>query len=128
MSEQPFINRRELRRFKVKDGSLAVIKGESSIMTASIIDINMKGLALQYMPDAEICSAATHKLDILYNADNDFFLTDLPLESISERETICSKLYGMRPVKRYGVKFGKLTPAQVSQLDYFIRHYTKNEG
>lgn len=125
MSEQHLMNGRKSKRFRVKDGNLAVIKGDS-IMTALIIDINMKGLALQYMKNCEICPAEAHKLDIFSTAD-DFFLTDLPFERASELETTCNKPFCDRPVQRCGIKFGKLTPDQVSQLNYFIKHHTENE-
>lgn len=125
MSEQHVTDSREFRRFRVKDGNLAVIRGDS-IMTAPIIDINMKGLALHYMKNCEICPAEAHKLDI-FSAAADFFLTDLPFEMASESETTCNKPHCVNPMQRCGIKFGELSPDQISQLNYFIKHHTENE-
>lgn len=122
MSEQRLTNDRKFKRYSAKDGSLAIIKGDL-IVTASIIDINMEGLALQYERDYEIYPAETSKLDI-YVAADDFFLTDLPFENVSELKTTCSKPYCPNSVKRCSIKFGKLMPDQETQLKYFIKHHT----
>ena len=105
--------RRTHERLKAKSGTCSV---ESKIESKAgeIIDISMGGLAFSYV-DRGDWSDESFDQGMLFG-ENDLCLEDLPLKIISD----CAINSGLSIIRRCGVKFGELTPKQISQLEYFI--------
>jgi hypothetical protein len=120
------VENRKFKRFKVKDLSFALLKSASYEELGEIIDISKEGLALQ-------CLIGEHRikesveLDIIL-AGNGFHIKKMPCKTTSDFE-ITNKIYfSSLKMRRYGIKFGELDDHQISELDYFIKHYTIGEA
>lgn len=83
-------------------------------LTGEIIDISMGGLAFSYLERAEWDGESFDHGILL--GENDLCIEDLPLKVISD----CAINSGISIIRRCGVKFGKLTPKQIAQLEYYI--------
>jgi len=101
--------RRRHQRFQVKSGSIS-FNGKS----AEIIDISMGGLAFSYL-ESDAWSFDNFDRGMLLG-EKELCLEDIPLKVISD----CAINSGLSIVRRCGVKFEKLTPRQLAQLEYFI--------
>ncbi|MBU0481192.1 MAG: PilZ domain-containing protein [Proteobacteria bacterium] len=101
--------RREHKRFRAKSGTCAV---ESK--AGEIIDISMGGLAFSYVDHGDWTDESFDR-GMLFG-EKDLCVEDLPLKIISD----CAINSGLSIIRRCGVKFGELTPKQLSQLEYFI--------
>ena len=102
--------RRAQKRFPV-NGYLMVA---GNVFGGPIKDISAGGFAF-YTAQAEKCVTET-SIDSGTIIGDDFYLTGLPIECISESVSE----HGRYSIKRHGVKFGPLTSAQLLQLDDFI--------
>ncbi|MEN8142964.1 MAG: PilZ domain-containing protein [Thermodesulfobacteriota bacterium] len=114
--KKDFIERRKHKRYKVKKGSCQVdSKTESKSQKAGeIIDISMGGLAFSYLEDGEWTDESFDQGMLL--GEKDLCVEDLPLKVISD----CAINTGITITRRCGMQFGKLTPKQISQLEYYI--------
>ncbi len=65
----------------------------------------------------------TFRLDIVFGADNEFRLTDIPYRVVSDRISTDRRRDSAMVVKRRGIEFGKLTPEQRRKLKYFINNH-----
>ncbi len=101
--------RRKHERYKAKSGTCTV---ESK--AGEIIDISMGGLAFSYVDRGDWTDESLDT-GMLFGED-DLCVEDLPLKIISD----CAINSGLSIIRRCGVKFGELTPKQLSQLEYFI--------
>ncbi len=101
--------RRQDQRFKVKSGTF---KSESK--SGDIVDISMGGLSFSYVDSAN-WTDETFDCGMLMG-ENDLCLEDIPLKIISD----CAINRGLSITRRCGVKFEKLTPKQMAQLEYYI--------
>ncbi len=82
--------------------------------TGEIIDISMGGLAFSYL-EREDWDGDSFDRGMLLGED-DLCIEDLPLKVISD----CAINSGISIIRRCGVQFGRLTPKQMAQLEYFI--------
>lgn len=117
--------RRQVKRFAVPDNAFAVLHSNSIIVT-SLIDINMDGLAFEYMIDSDDQIENARELDIFCADDDiyDFHLQNVPFEITSqEAVSVADHVVPLKKM-RYGVKFGKLNREQLSRLQHFVRNYT----
>lgn len=96
-------------RHQVKSGTIT-----ANNRTGEIIDISMGGLAFSYV-EREEWDGVTFDFGMLMG-ERDLCIEDLPLKVISD----CAINSGISIIRRCGVQFGKLTPKQVAQLEYFI--------
>jgi hypothetical protein len=120
---KPEDDRRQLQRFRVQDGAF-VILSPSDAGVGRLIDISMDGLSFDYVTTQEPSSEPT-ALEILVS-DSAFRLYNVPCKIISDFETF--QIPEARSHKRRcGLQFGELTQSQISQLEYFIQHYTIRE-
>jgi hypothetical protein len=101
--------RRQHQRFKVKSGTF-----ESESRSGDIIDISMSGLAFSYI-DSGNWTDDSFDCGMLMG-EKDLCLEEIPLKIISD----CAINSGLSITRRCGVKFEKLTPKQLAQLEYFI--------
>ena len=131
-------SRRTHRRFKVKDGTFAVLLQNSSKL-AEIIDISMTGFAFRYSDSAFIDNDRDgraflyqdrqQQLDHLasfdiFLVDSGIYLDRIPCKIVSHIE-IDGLAPNSIPMKRCGIAFEKLLPEQISDLEYFIRNCTQ---
>lgn len=93
----------------MKSGSIAF-----SDKSGEIIDISMGGLAFSYV-DRDDWSFESCDRGMLLG-EKELCLDDIPLKVISD----CAINSGLSIIRRCGVKFEKLTPKQLAQLEYFI--------
>jgi len=115
-------DRRNHKRFRVKEGALAFL----GTMPGTIVDISEGGMAIHYVvleqePDRRF------RLDIFF-AEDDFYLSDVPSEMVSDEQAPPVSPFTSVQVKRLGIRFGELDDAQRARLKYFILHNTVAEA
>ncbi len=128
ITKKHFVERRRMKRFKVKEGTFAEFHkprlfklGKSRIIKSiPIIDISLKGLAFQYT-DRNMWSPNFNELSISRIAD-EVKIDKVPYKAVSDYSI--SNVANSTFLRRCSVKFGELTPAQKSQLNHFIQNHT----
>lgn len=103
------LERRKHKRYKAKSGT---VKTESK--SGDIIDISMGGLSFSYV-DSDNWTDEEFDCGMLMG-ERDLGLEDIPMKIISD----CAINSGLSITRRCGVKFEKLTPKQMAQLEYYI--------
>lgn len=116
-------DRRKDKRFRLPEGSMVAFRPGYSKL-GRIIDIGAGGLGLIYIHSQELPKVSS-ELDI-FVAIGDFYLYHVPFETIWDFETDATRFSSLRK-KRSGLKFGQLTQAQISGLEYFIENHTTGE-
>ena len=96
-------------RHPVKAGTIT-----TNNQTGEIIDISMGGLAFSYVDRGDWTGESFDRGMLL--GERDLCIEDVPLKVISD----CAINSGLSIIRRCGVQFGKLTPKQMAQLEYFI--------
>ena len=123
-----FAELRKQNRFKLREGIIVAFQkprlfnlGRPRIVkTASIIDINRRGLAFQYMSH-KMWPAEFNKLSILQITD-EIEIDNVPYEVVSD-----FKAYNFtksKPIRKCGVKFGELTLNQTILLNHLLLSYS----
>ena len=123
-----FAELRKQNRFKLREGIIVAFQkprlfslGRPRIVkTASIIDINRRGLAFQYMSH-KMWPADFNKLSILQTID-EIEIDNVPYEVVSDFKA-CN-LTKSKPTRKCGVKFGELTLNQTILLNHLLLDYT----
>lgn len=105
--------RRKHERFNVKSGTF-----KSKSKSGDIVDISMGGLSFSYVDDNEWSDESFERGMLL--GEKDLCLEDIPMKIISD----CAINSGFSITRRCGVKFEKLTPKQLAQLEYYIWNNT----
>lgn len=116
------IERRKHRRFRVQNGSFAVLS-PSDTKVGRLMDISISGLAFHYVGVKERMIEST-QLSI-FSGDCSFYLYRVPCKTICDLRPYPSS--GPISVRRCSVQFGELTENQMSRLKRFIRDYTTGE-
>ena len=116
------VERRQNRRFQVKDKCFAVINPDP-VKLVPIIDISLGGLGF-YLSDSPGGLNRTSRLEIMV-ADCSFYLEKLPFSVVSNARAFPNRSTSLLDGRRYGLKFGHLQPNQKSRLKYFIRTYAE---
>ena len=109
----------------LKEGTIAML-GFPVAQMGSVLDVGLGGIAVQYI---ENCSKPkdSNELDILYTGKL-FYLNKIPYQTVSDvaiKDDLAPN--GLFSIRRRGIKFGKLTPIQKSQLEYFIKDCAQGE-
>lgn len=113
--EDIFVERRKHKRFPIKENAFAVLRfTPSSTKIGRIIDISMGGMAIEY-ENSEEWEDTPKELSILFG-DDDFYLEKINFETVSDNFIS----YSFTETRRRGIKFGKLSDNQSSQLKNFI--------
>ncbi len=120
-----FVERREYKRFLVKEGTYAVLQPDFP-MPCRVVDISQAGLAFYY-DSADTMSNQALTLDVLFEEER-FSLRKIPYRIISDIVPPSELSAGPAKVRRCGVEFGKLFRAQKTLLDCFIRNHTRGEN
>jgi hypothetical protein len=115
---------RKHKRFQVPPG-VFVGFGPHVNKVGQMIDLSLGGLAFRYIGSKE--SQNGSHLDI-FMADNDFYLGSIPFKTVSDFEIVQTTPSSSMTMRRSGVRFGKLTSKQRSELEYFLQHHTLGEA
>jgi hypothetical protein len=123
-----FAELRKQNRFKIREGIIVAFQkprlfnlGRPRIAkTASITDINRRGLAFQYMSH-KMWPADFNKLSILQTTD-EIEIDNVPYEVVSDFKA--SNFTKSNPIRKCGVKFGELTLNQTILLNHLLLGYT----
>jgi len=128
------------RRFRVKDGTFAVLFHDSSKL-GHVIDISIDGFSFCFSDNPFIDSDRDGKallysggLDLpqgfsefdIFLVDSGIYLDRMPCKIISKFEIDEGNNSASFAMKRCCIQFDELAPEQVSDLAYFIEHCTEN--
>jgi len=116
------LERRKSKRFRLPTSSFAGL-GPYFGKVGGILDVSMGGLAFSYIGIEEPNDSLY--LDV-FLIDHDFYLRRVPFVTISDIPIVPDVRQDMT-LRRRGVRFGKLTPQQKSQLDHLIQNYAIGE-
>ena len=114
------LERRKYKRFKVKEGTFAVLRAPVT-KVGQIIDISRGGLAFSHMANGE-ASNGLFQLDIVI-IDKGFRLNKVPIKTVSDVEIVKKIPFSSTTMRRLSVQFGELKSSHISQLTYFFQHY-----
>ena len=123
-----FAELRKQNRFNIREGIIVAFQkpllfnlGKPSIVkTASIIDINRRGLAFQYISH-KMWPADFNKLSIL-QINDEIEIDNVPYKVVSDFKS-CN-FTKSKPIRKCGVKFGELTLNQSILLNHLLLGYT----
>jgi hypothetical protein len=124
MTREEKIERRKYTRFRAKDGAFIEVRSHRGRL-GEVIDIGKGGLAFRYI-DIGDRPKGSFELDILLK-ETGFRLEKVPVETISDLKTSKYFPYSSTKTRRQGVRFGELTPNQLSKLEDFIKNHTTGE-
>ncbi|MFC1811461.1 hypothetical protein ACFL03_02090 [Thermodesulfobacteriota bacterium] len=116
-----FIEQRQQNRFKAKEGAFAVLMSDPPVL-AQIKEISKGGLTVHYFDSGEK-SYKVSELDI-FLSDHDFHLRSVPFKTTSNSNITVDLSDSSLSMRRHGLKFGKLTPYQNTQLDHLLQNHT----
>ena len=116
-----FIDRRKYDRLKAKEGAFAVLMSDPPIL-AQIKEISKGGLTVHYFETGE-GPYRVSELDI-FLSDRDFHLRSVPFKTTSLSDIVIEFAESSLLMKQRGIKFGKLTPGQKSQLEHLLQNQT----
>ena len=114
---------RKRKRFEVP-GLFAAL-GPDCNKVGPIVDISMSGLAFRNVSSEELSNGSYADI---FLTEGDFYLGKVPIETISDVEVVNKAPSGPTALRRCGVKFGKVTRSQKSQLEQFIQDHTIGEA
>lgn len=118
--------KRKYARFSPQGNAFAAL-GRRYTKVGRIKDINLKGLAFEYIPVAGT-DRNSSRIDIFLVGDV-FQLNNIPCEVLYDnpRPVLCQnlELRKLSPVKRCGVKFGILSDDDLAQLKIFLESHSK---
>lgn len=124
-SRKEKVERRKHQRFQVQDGAFAILSPDFCNW-GQIIDISRGGLAFRYTGSEQLPNAS---FDLgISSAKVGFYLGKVPFKVIWDFEIANEVDYNFTTIRRCGVEFGKLTPHQISQLEYFIEDHALGEA
>lgn len=114
---------RENKRFQVPRDAFAALRPDY-IKVGQIINISMGGLGFRCLGSEG--PSIVSELDI-FLAGRTFYLYKVPFQTVWDFVTN-EMPYSSLNMKVCGLKFGDLTPHQISQLEYFIQDYALGEA
>ncbi len=120
-------DRRQHRRFKVKENVFAVLHSDLMKITP-LIDLSMDGLAFEDPMDGiPRQSGPIYGIDVFCADDDDELsgecgIQNIQFEIVSEQDIIIPDITCMHQGKRCSVKFRQLSYDQRCHLMYFLNH------
>lgn len=122
ISNKEVVEQRRHTRFQVPNGTFVGL-GPYDTKVGQVIDLGMGGLAFRYIGSED---PSNGELDI-FLSERDFYLGRIPFRTVSDFEVTGRTASGSMAMRRSGVQFRKLTPNQMSRLEYFIQNHTLGE-
>jgi len=102
------------KRFPAKERALVYIVSESDCMPYHLIEISNGGLSFRYLGE-DFLTKDLSELNLVM--EDKCYVAALPVETVSDTPLENSNV----TIRRKGVRFGKLSSIQKSQLDAFIK-------
>jgi hypothetical protein len=118
------VEQRRHKRFQVPKTTFVALWPEF-LRVGQVADISMGGLAFRHLTTEEPPDGSL-ELD-LFLAGRSFYLYRVPSEMIWNLEPVEASSSNSRDLRQCGLRFGKLTPSQTAQLEYFVRNYTASQ-
>jgi hypothetical protein len=118
------VERRKFKRLKVATPAF-VECAMDSLSTGQILDISKGGLGFRYMSKGEKTKKA-FQLKI-YSSRDPFSIDHIAVKTAYDLTTPLAFTITKTTMRRRGVQFTKLDPAQLSQLELFIQKYAQQE-
>ena len=131
-------SRRAYTRLNVKEGAFALLYKDSAKM-GQILDISLGGFSIRYS-DSQFIDNDRDGRAFLYHdfskspkglrtfdiflVDSGIYLNRMPCEIVSNIDIEDANSTNSIPMKRFGIKFDELGPAQISDLTFFIEKCT----
>ena len=107
--------RREYKRYKVKECTYAMDSARSGLVT----DIGLGGMSLTYV-ERKNWPEDSFLLDIIIGEDSDVCLGKIPYRVICEEEHRDVEAESVKILKRRSIAFGDLSDEQLENLKNFI--------
>ena len=117
--------RRKYIRFQAKDHAFAALRNGFNKI-GKIFDISINGLGFSFLDErTQVNSTDDHTQVNIFISGNGFHLSNIPCRIVYETpDTKPDKDLSLQR-SRCGLQFGKLTGSQMDQLEFFLKHYTK---
>lgn len=119
------VERRKNRRLRVPRDAFVALRPDY-VALGQITDVSMNGLCFRGIAWQDP-SHTLFELDI-FLAGRPFYLYKVPFTTIWAIKENSAPLLSSIAMRQTGVRFGKLSPAQISQLKYFIDNYAVGEA
>jgi hypothetical protein len=117
------VDHRTQIRFTPKPNAFAAL-GRGITLVGQINDISTCGLAFEHISDINQHANKTGEIDIFLTGSN-FYLADIPCIKVYDIPVHTGNVFAAPFItKRCGVKFEKLTDAQITELEYFLKNHT----
>jgi len=122
---------RTAQRYLAKERTYAMFSSGAA-RVGIVRDISRGGLSLEYVTiygsDANVIGAVEGTVDVLLTTENGH-LSQVPCELVysAEVERAPTPLAGRIPVRRCGLRFGKLSKTQQQRLDAFLSRHVIRE-
>ena len=120
-------NRRRHKRFQAFEGTFAVLRSEHRFsQLCHITDISKGGLAFHCSLSQNESFNKFDGLDIFISGDG-LVISNIPFHPISDINLPDTPPEDTAASKRFGFRFGDLSPEKQSRLDQFIQNHTAEE-
>ncbi|MFH2219963.1 MAG: hypothetical protein ABII68_09940 [Pseudomonadota bacterium] len=116
------IRDRKHPRFRSKDLTFVKLSAEYKEDVGQLLDICKEGLSVRHFTSEEK-SRNYSDLGIFVHGGN-FSVDWIPFKTVSDTELANKSPFSTVTFRRYGVKFGDLTPEQAAKLDHFLLNHT----
>ena len=126
LNRETAVERRKYKRYRADRGSLLMLK-PNTCGVGQIIEISTGGLTFEYLIEhlsGKSPSMQEQETELrIFVPRSSFRLNGIPCQGVWDLGLY--EVPGTPLLKRRcRVKFGKLTPQQVSQIEHFIKNYT----
>lgn len=118
------MERRKHERFQM-DGGIFALFLSSTTKFGRIKEVSLSGLTIRHF-DGEEWETITSESDILLNGSN-ICVNKVPVKIILDHEITTEGHFKPLSERQCIVQFGKLSDLHISQLEYFIENYAKND-
>ena len=120
---KPTDDRRKHKRYKLPEGTFAAL--QSSYLVGQIINLSLGGVSFRCISSGR--RGFNGSILEIFSRDNHFYLKKIPFKVVSEIDLENQVPFSSIQMKQISGKFSGLTEYQKSQLDYFLRTYTRTE-
>ena len=117
--------RRKQKRFKAVNGAFAAVRQKSNQL-GQIKDISFSGLAFTYLANEGAINGA-RALDIFVTKHR-LYIKDIPFQLVRDSLVEKESPFSTVPVRQQGVRFGKLSSKQHTQLEHLLQYHTVGES
>jgi len=123
------MDKRKYPRFSVEENVIVALQNGLNRI-GKVKDISLGGLSIEHIYEEDLIEGDTRKSLILWINDVNLpkipckIVYNRPLQIPSEYDSLAIRLI----TKRCGIEFESLTDQQITQLELFLKTYTKSEA